>query len=175
MQIEYLEISDVLLIKPQVYHDNRGCFFESFNEKRFKEVTKLDIRFVQDNISYSKKNVLRGLHFQNSPFEQAKLVQVLKGRAVDVVVDLRKDSKTLGKHLKIELSEENHYQLFVPRGFAHGFVALTDDVIFSYKCDNYYSPLHEDGILFNDKGLGIELEQLIISEKDLLLRNFKSF
>lgn len=173
MQIEYLEIREVFLIKPKIYYDSRGCFFESFNEAKFNELTKLDIRFVQDNVSYSKKNVLRGLHFQRPPFEQAKLVQVLSGRVIDIVVDIRKKSPTFGKCLRVDLSSDNHFQLFIPRGFAHGFLALTENVIFSYKCDNYYSPQHEDGILFSDNDLdiclGYKIEECILSEKDLQL------
>ena len=174
MEIERLSIPEVLLIKPSFFFDNRGVFFESFNEKKFQELTGLDIHFVQDNVSYSKKKVLRGLHFQKIPFEQAKLVQVLKGRVLDVAVDIRKDSPTYGKYVSFELSDENHFQLFIPRGFAHGFLSLTDDVIFSYKCDNYYAPQYDSGVIYNDPLINInwgEIIEYIVSEKDLGLKN----
>lgn len=174
MKIQKLSIPEVLLIQPSVYLDNRGSFFESFNEKKFHELSGLDIHFVQDNVSYSKKGVLRGLHFQLPPFQQAKLVQVLKGNVLDVAVDVREDSPTYGKYISEELSEENHCQLFIPQGFAHGFLALTDEVIFSYKCDNYYAPNHDSGIIYNDPSIGInwgkEIE-LNISSKDLELKH----
>jgi dTDP-4-dehydrorhamnose 3,5-epimerase len=174
MKIQKLSIPEVLLIQPSLYLDNRGSFFESFNEKKFQELSGLDIHFVQDNVSYSKKGVLRGLHFQLPPFQQAKLVQVLKGSVLDVAVDVREDSPTYGKYISEELSEENHYQLFIPRGFAHGFLALTDEVIFSYKCDNYYAPNHDSGIIYNDPSIGINWGKEIefnISSKDLELKH----
>ncbi len=174
MKIQKLSIPEVLLIQPSVYLDNRGSFFESFNEKKFQELSGLDIHFVQDNVSYSKKGVLRGLHFQLPPFQQAKLVQVLKGSVLDVAVDVREDSPTYGKYISEVLSEENHCQLFIPRGFAHGFLALTDEVIFSYKCDNYYAPNHDSGIIYNDPSIGINWGKEIefnISSKDLELKH----
>lgn len=130
--------------------DDGSHFFESFNEDIFNQNTGLNIKFVQDNISYSKKGVLRGSHFQFPPFEQAKLVQVLHRRVLDVAVDIRKDSQTYSQYVSVELSVDNHKQLFIPRGFAHGFLVLTNDVIFSYKCDNYYTPKYDSGIIYND-------------------------
>ncbi len=177
MKIEKLYIPGVLLVKPNIYLDDRGAFFESFNEKRFKELSGLDINFVQDNVSFSKKNVLRGLHFQLPPFEQAKLVQVLKGKVLDVAVDIRENSPTYGQYVSYELSDENNFQLFIPRGFAHGFLTLSEEVIFSYKCDNYYAPNYDSGVIYNDKNInidwGVEIDKLIVSEKDLLLSPLK--
>lgn len=173
MKIEKLYIPGVLLVKPNIYLDDRGAFFESFNEKKFKELSGLDINFVQDNVSFSKKNVLRGLHFQLPPFEQAKLVQVLKGKVLDVAVDIRENSPTYGQYVSYELSDENNFQLFIPRGFAHGFLTLSEEVIFSYKCDNYYAPNYDSGIIYNDSNINIDWGQdvnnLIVSKKDLLL------
>lgn len=178
MEIEKLSISDVLLIKPLVYFDSRGAFFESFNESKFQELTGLDIHFVQDNVSFSKKNVLRGLHFQLSPFEQAKLVQVLKGKVLDVAVDIRQSSPTYGQYVSYELSDENNFQLFIPRGFAHGFLALSDEVVFSYKCDNYYAPKYDCGVIYNDIDIninwGVDMKDLTVSEKDLQLKSLKT-
>ncbi len=174
MIIEKLSIPEVLLIKPKLYFDDRGAFFESFNDKKFKELSGLDINFVQDNVSFSKKGVLRGLHFQQAPFEQAKLVQVLKGKVLDVAVDIRENSPFYGKYVSYELSDENNFQLFIPRGFAHGFLSLSEEVIFSYKCDNYYAPDCDSGIIYNDSNIDINwgdnLENLIVSDKDLLLK-----
>lgn len=178
MEIEKLSISDVLLIKPLVYFDSRGFFFESFNESKFQELTGLDVKFVQDNVSFSKKNVLRGLHFQHPPFEQAKLVQVLKGKVLDVAVDIRQSSPTYGQYVSYELSDENNFQLFIPRGFAHGFLSLSDEVVFSYKCDNYYAPKYDCGIIYNDVDINInwggDVKDLIVSEKDLQLKSLKT-
>ena len=173
MKVEKLAIPEVLLIEPTIYFDDRGLFFESFNENKFNQLTGLNIKFVQDNISYSEKRVLRGLHFQLPPFEQAKLVQVLRGKVLDVAVDIRKDSPTYGQYVSFELSSENHKQLYIPRGFAHGFLALTNDVIFLYKCDNYYAPKYDSGIIYNDTSIAInwgDVTNLIISEKDLNLK-----
>jgi dTDP-4-dehydrorhamnose 3,5-epimerase len=174
MIIEKLSIPEVLLIKPKLYFDDRGAFFESFNDKKFKELSGLDVNFVQDNVSFSKKGVLRGLHFQLAPFEQAKLVQVLKGKVLDVAVDIRENSPSYGKYVSYELSDENNFQLFIPRGFAHGFLSLSEEVIFSYKCDNYYAPDCDSGIIYNDSNIDINwgdnLENLIVSDKDLLLK-----
>jgi dTDP-4-dehydrorhamnose 3,5-epimerase len=151
----------------------RGYFFESFNRKTFLEKTGMAIDFVQDNQSRSQKGVLRGLHFQLGEFAQAKLVRVIEGKVLDVVVDLRNGSSTFGQHLAIELSGESHTQLFVPRGFAHGFVVLSEEAVFFYKCDNYYNKAAEGGIIFNDPQLGIDWvlppEQLLLSEKDTSL------
>lgn len=177
MKIEKLSIPEVLLIKPKLYFDDRGAFFESFNQKKFKELSGLDINFVQDNVSFSKKGVLRGLHFQQAPFEQAKLVQVLKGKVLDVAVDIRENSPSYGKYVSYELSDENSFQLFIPRGFAHGFLTLSEEVVFSYKCDNYYAPDCDSGIIYNDSNININwgdnVENLIVSDKDLLLKPLK--
>ena len=160
------------------FGDDRGYFFESFNQKLFAEKTGLDIHFVQDNQSKSDRGVLRGLHFQTGEYAQAKLVRVIKGKALDVVVDLRPESVTFGKTFSVILSEENNKQLFVPRGFAHGFSVLEDNTIFSYKCDNYYNKASEGGIMYNDKELDInwmlKQEEVILSEKDQRLQTFKS-
>ncbi|WP_224485320.1 dTDP-4-dehydrorhamnose 3,5-epimerase [Robertkochia aurantiaca] len=173
MKIIPTPLSDCFLLQPDIYRDNRGYFLESFNKKRFQSVTGLETEFVQDNLSVSKKGVLRGLHFQKGVHAQAKLVHVLKGRVQDVVVDLRADSPTYKKAHSLILDAQSGVQLFVPRGFAHGFLALTDEVIFSYKCDAYYAPEAEAGIIYDDPELAIEWElpkdELILSEKDLLL------
>jgi len=171
-----VSLKDCFIIEPTVFQDERGYFFESFNHSNFCSLIKQEINFVQDNQSYSKKGVLRGLHFQNGINAQAKLVRVVKGRVLDVVVDLRKKSLTYGHHFSIELSDVNQKQLFVPRGFAHGFVVLSNEAIFSYKCDNYYNKEAEGGIIYNDEDLNIDWilseTDLIISEKDLKLDKF---
>ncbi|HNQ26333.1 MAG TPA: dTDP-4-dehydrorhamnose 3,5-epimerase [Aquaticitalea sp.] len=166
------------ILEPQVFEDARGYFLESFNQKKFCELIGDQVNFVQDNESLSSKGVLRGLHFQKGQYAQAKLVRVIKGAVMDVVVDVRPDSTTFGQTLSIELSEHNKKQLFIPRGFAHGFIVLTDQAIFSYKCDNYYNKASEGGIIYNDKNLNIDWklspETFIISEKDKILPNFDS-
>jgi dTDP-4-dehydrorhamnose 3,5-epimerase len=166
-------IKDLLVIQPQIFNDNRGYFFESFNQQKFNSATGFDINFVQDNQAFSTFGALRGLHYQLNPFSQAKLVSVLKGKVLDVAVDVRKHSATYGKHFSIELSEENKTQLFVPRGFAHGYVVLSDTAHFFYKCDNFYSKENEGGIAFNDASLQIDwqidLSKAILSDKDLVL------
>ena len=172
------ELEGVYILEPKLFGDSRGYFLESFNKKNFEDnISAID--FVQDNESKSKYGVVRGLHFQKPPFDQAKLVRVTRGAVLDVAVDIRKNSKTYGKHIAIELSEENHRQLFIPRGFAHGFSVLTEDVIFQYKCDNFYSPVNEGAILWNDKTLDIDwmipTDQSIVSEKDLLNPSFDEF
>jgi len=154
------------IIEPKVFGDKRGSFFEIFNKKIFKNKTGLEIDFVQDNQSTSQRGALRGLHMQKGIFSQAKLVRVVKGSVLDVVVDVRKDSLTYGKHFSIELSEDNNKQLFVPRGFLHGFVTLEDRTIFSYKCDNYYNKEAELGVIYNDKDLNIDWK---LNEKDLIV------
>ena len=163
---------------PKVYNDSRGSFFESFNQEIFNNLIGKKINFVQDNQSFSTKGVLRGLHFQQGDFAQAKLVRVVKGSVLDVAVDLRYNSPTFGKHFSIELSEINNLQFFIPREFAHGFVVLSDEAIFQYKCDNYYNKESEGGIIYNDSNLKIDWkvakENLIISEKDLLLDSFNN-
>lgn len=163
-------IPDVLIIEPKLFGDDRGYFFESFNAKAFSEATGMNITFVQDNESKSKFGVLRGLHFQKPPFAQSKLVRVVKGSVLDVAVDIRKGSPTFGKHVSVELTEDNHLQFFIPRGFAHGFAVLSPEAIFQYKCDNYYAPQSEGAIAWDDPELGIDwripLDSVILSPKD---------
>jgi len=158
-----------VLIEPTVFGDERGYFFESFSQKEFQEKVCHTV-FVQDNESKSKYGVLRGLHFQKPPFEQAKLVRVVRGKVLDVAVDIRRDSPSFGRHVSTELSEENKRQLFIPRGFAHGFAVLSEEVIFQYKCDNYYAPPYEGAILWNDPQLDIDwklpADAILLSEKD---------
>ncbi|TPN87870.1 dTDP-4-dehydrorhamnose 3,5-epimerase [Aquimarina algicola] len=177
MQIEKTFINDCFIVKPSVFGDSRGTFFESFNQKTFEEVTKLKINFVQDNQSISKKGVLRGLHFQTGLYAQAKLVRVIKGEVLDVAVDLRPNSKTYKKHFSIILNEENNFQLFVPRGFAHGFITLSDSAIFAYKCDNFYHKASESGVIYNDPELNIDWKLnrslISLSEKDQQLSQLK--
>ncbi len=170
MEIEKTSLDGCFIVKPRIFKDERGSFFESFNLKTFKEITGLHVNFVQDNQSISSKGVLRGLHFQKGEYAQAKLVRVIKGSVLDIAVDLRKHSPTFGKHFSIELNDQNNYQLFIPRGFAHGFIVLRDDTVFNYKCDNYYDKKSEDGIRYDDPNLGIDWKckssDLIISKKD---------
>ena len=177
MEIQHTPLKDCYLLKPAVFTDHRGAFFESYNKTIFEELTGLRVDFVQDNQSISSFGVLRGLHFQTGKMAQAKLVRVISGSVLDVVVDLRKDSRTFGKHFAVTLSEENNLQLFVPRGFAHGFITLSEKAVFSYKCDNYYDKASEAGILYNDATLQIDWhlpeEDFIISEKDLILPTFQ--
>ena len=166
--MEEKEIEGIIIFDTDVYRDERGYFMEFYNENKFNNQILENFSFKQDNISCSKKNVLRGLHFQAPPFDQGKLIQVLKGKVIDVVVDIRKGSKTFGKHLKVELSSKNHKQLWVPPGFAHGFLTLENDTLFSYKCSGYYSKEHEMDLLWNDEKLNIDwgIENPVISEKD---------
>ena len=175
--MQTFEIKDLLLINPRIFEDDRGLFYESFNERKYNEIFGSEINFVQDNISLSKKNVLRGLHFQKPPFAQGKLVTVLKGSVLDVAVDLRKNSVTYGKYEIVELSDKNKLQFWIPPGFAHGFCALEDDTIFSYKCSNYYSPEHEETIMWNDTELSIDWKIInpIVSEKDKIGKDFNTF
>ncbi|MBQ7395891.1 MAG: dTDP-4-dehydrorhamnose 3,5-epimerase [Lentisphaeria bacterium] len=169
MQIIDTAISEVKIIVPKVFGDARGYFFESWNAEKYS-AAGIDCNWVQDNESKSKFGVLRGLHYQAAPYTQAKLVRVIEGAVLDVAVDIRKGSPTFGRHVAVKLSSENKYQLFVPRGFAHGFVVLSDSVTFAYKCDNAYMPSHERGIAFNDPALGIDwlvnLSEYILSPKD---------
>ena len=162
-------INDLIIFEPEIYRDERGYFFESYNKKELKNIN-VDSDFVQDNESSSSYGVLRGLHFQEEPFDQAKLIRCLKGEVLDVVVDLRKKSSTYLKHFSIKLSDVNKYQLYIPKGFAHGFVVLSKNATFSYKVDNYYSPNHERGIIWNDSSLNIDWKvpknKIIISDKD---------
>lgn len=163
-------IEGVYIIEPTVYGDERGYFFESYNEERFRNETGIDANFVQDNESRSKRGVLRGLHFQKKPYAQAKLVRVVQGKVLDVVVDIRKESPTFGKHIAVELSGNNHRQLFIPKGFAHGYVVMEDDTVFQYKCDEFYHPEAEGGIAWNDPDIGIDWgvaeSDITLSEKD---------
>lgn len=169
MNISKTEIEGVIIIEPRLFKDARGYFFESFNQKEFEEKV-CKTQFVQDNESKSSYGVIRGLHFQQEPFEQAKLVRVVKGSVLDVAVDIRKDSPTFGKHVAVELTEENHCQFFIPRGFAHGFSVLSEEVIFQYKCDNFYHPEAEGAIAWNDTDLGIDwripADKVVVSVKD---------
>lgn len=173
MNIIETKLQGCFIIEPKVFEDDRGYFFESFNQNTFNEKLGVNIDFVQDNESFSSKGVLRGLHFQKGEFAQAKLVRVVKGRVLDIAVDIRKGSKTFGEYVSVELSEENKKQFFVPRGFAHGFLVLENNTIFSYKCDNYYNKASEGGIIYNDPVLNIDWkfnnENLIISDKDKIL------
>lgn len=179
MKITETFLKDCFIIKPKVFKDSRGEFFEAFNQKLFQEKTGLDVNFVQDNQSISLKGVVRGLHIQKGEHAQAKLVRVIQGRVLDVVVDVREKSDTFGKAFSIELSSENQLQLFIPKGFLHGFSVLEDNTILTYKCDNYYNMESEDGVIYNDAILNIdwkiEEEKLIISEKDKKLREFHKF
>ena len=163
-------IPDVVLIEPTVHGDNRGYFVETFRQDMFEEAVGYQVNFIQDNESKSTKGVLRGLHYQLPPYTQAKLVRVIEGSVLDVAVDIRKPSPTFGQHVAVELTAENKHQLFVPHGFAHGFVVLSDSATFAYKVDNYYAPEHDRGIAFDDEDLAIDwqlpLEILQLSEKD---------
>ena len=177
-----LKIPEVLTISPTIFGDERGYFFESFNEDLFNRVTGLDFHPVQDNESKSSKGVIRGLHFQRPPYAQAKLVRVVKGSAFDIAVDIRFGSPTYGQHTGVLLTEDNHKQFFIPRGFAHGFVALEDDTVFQYKCDNYYNKDSEGAILYNDETINIPWQfllgvgsNLIVSEKDKNNRHFLAY
>lgn len=170
MEIEETYLRGCFLIKPRVFRDERGFFLESFNSKKFSELTKISPNFVQDNQSSSVYGVLRGLHYQLQPYAQAKLVSVIQGEVLDVCVDIRKGSPTYGKSYSVLLNEENKYQLYIPRGFAHGFAVTSKNAIFQYKCDNYYNPDSESGIIYSDPTLGIDWQipesKIIISEKD---------
>ena len=176
MKIKESKLKGCYIIEPMVFEDERGYFLESFNQEGFNRLVGSNINFVQDNESFSSKGVLRGLHYQRGEYAQAKLVRVIKGKVLDVAVDLRKNSQTYGEHISIELSEENKKQIFVPKGFAHGFVVLSETTIFSYKCDNFYNKESESGIVYNDSTLDIDWKlkesEFIISEKDLVLPNF---
>lgn len=170
MKVTPQEIADVLLIEPRIFKDARGYFFESFNQKNFEKATGLKNNWVQDNESKSTYGVLRGLHFQNPPMAQAKLVRVFSGKVLDVAVDIRPDSPTYGKHVAVELSGRNKKQLYIPRGFAHGFAVLSKTAVFAYKCDNFYSPEQDSGIFHGDPALDIDwkipIADRIISSKD---------
>jgi len=167
MKIHKTEFPDLLVIEPDVFGDERGYFFESYNKAKF-ELNGLDLNFVQDNFSKSVQGTIRGLHFQINPFAQGKLCQVIKGEVLDVAVDLRFNSPTFGKHFSLKLSEQNHLQLWIPEGFAHGFSVLSEEAIFHYKCTNFYNKESERVIIYNDSDLGIDwlVENPIVSEKD---------
>jgi len=162
-------VEGLAIIKPRLFKDARGYFFESFSQREFEEKVR-KVNFVQDNESMSSYGVMRGLHFQKPPFAQSKLVRCVKGRVLDVAVDIRKGSPTYGEHVAVELSEDNHLQFFIPKGFAHGFAVLSEEAIFTYKVDNKYAPQAEASILFNDKTLGIDWPlsetQMLLSSKD---------
>lgn len=169
MNVIKTDIEGVVVIEPRLFRDDRGYFFESFSQREFDEKVR-PIRFVQDNESKSSYGVLRGLHFQKPPFAQSKLVRVIKGAVLDVAVDIRKGSPTFGRYVAVELTEENHLQFFIPRGFAHGFSVLTDEVIFQYKCDNFYAPHSEGALAWDDPDLEIDwkipADKVLLSEKD---------
>ena len=179
------EIDGVVIIEPKVFGDARGYFFESFSERDFNEamtpILGHGIKFVQDNESMSSYGVMRGLHFQTMPYTQSKLVRCVKGAVLDVAVDIRKGSPTYGQHVAVELTEDNHRQFFVPRGFAHGFAVLSETAVFQYKCDNFYAPANDGGVSIVDESLGIDwripVENALLSEKDTkhdLLKDFDS-
>ena len=180
MEVIKTDIEGVVIIEPRIFEDARGYFFESFSQREFEEKVG-KVVFVQDNESKSTYGVMRGLHFQRPPFTQSKLVRCVKGAVLDVAVDLRKGSPTYGKHVAVELTEDNHRQFFIPQGFAHGFAVLSDEAVFQYKCDNFYAPQADGGISILDESLGIDwkipTDKAILSEKDTkhpLLKDFES-
>ena len=170
MEVIKTDIEGLVIIEPKVFKDARGYFFESFSQREFEQKVR-KVNFVQDNESMSSYGVMRGLHFQRPPYSQSKLVRCVKGRVLDVAVDIRKGSPTYGKHVAVELTEDNHRQFFVPRGFAHGFAVLSETAVFQYKCDNFYAPEADGGISIKDESLGIDwqipTESALLSEKDL--------
>ncbi|NJY61493.1 dTDP-4-dehydrorhamnose 3,5-epimerase [Salinimicrobium sp. CDJ15-81-2] len=178
LEIEQTPLKDCFILKPSVFRDHRGTFIESFSQRRFEEVTGLNPEFVQDNQSSSKKGVLRGLHFQKGKYAQSKLVRTVYGKVLDVVVDLRTSSPTFKKSFKTVLSDENHHQLFVPAGFAHGFITLSEMSVFAYKCDQYFHKEADAGVFYNDPVFEIDWEypqdQMILSEKDANLPTFEN-
>ena len=178
MEVIKTAIDGVVIIEPKVFKDARGYFFESYSQREFEEKVR-KINFVQDNESMSSYGVMRGLHFQCPPFTQSKLVRCVKGAVLDVAVDIRKGSPTYGQHVAVELTEENHRQFFVPRGFAHGFAVLSDIAVFQYKCDNFYAPDADGGISIKDESLGINwkipTDKVLLSEKDTLHSCLKDF
>lgn len=183
MEIIKTDIEGVVIIEPRIFKDDRGYFFESFSQRDFDEKVTLPIfgkpiHFVQDNESMSSYGVMRGLHYQRMPYTQSKLVRCVKGAVLDVAVDIRRGSKTFGQHVAVELTEDNHRQFFIPRGFAHGFAVLSDVAVFQYKCDNFYHPEADGGINIKDEALGIDwripVEKAILSEKDLRHASLKN-
>jgi dTDP-4-dehydrorhamnose 3,5-epimerase len=173
MEIKTFSIAGPLLITPRIFKDDRGCFMETFQAERYAE--HIPERFVQDNVSKSKKGVLRGLHFQSHPHAQGKLVQVMKGKVLDVAVDIRTSSPTYGQHILVELSDETMQQFYIPPGFAHGFLALEEETVFAYKCTALYAPTHEETLLWNDEDINIQWPDIamIINQKDLQGTAFK--
>lgn len=171
MEVTQTAIAGCLILRPKIVNDPRGYFMETYNERLFDEATGQRVRFVQDNQSFSTRGVIRGLHYQTSEFAQAKLVRVIQGEVLDVAVDIRPGSETFGKHVAVRLSAENHLQLFIPRGFAHGFAVLSESAVFAYKCDNFYNRDSEGGVRYNDPELGIDwmVAGGTLSEKDLSL------
>lgn len=174
MEVIKTDIDGVVIIEPRIFNDERGYFYESFSQREFEEKV-CRITFVQDNQSKSSYGVVRGLHFQKPPYSQSKLVRCIKGRVLDVAVDIRKGSPTFGRHVAVELTEDNHRQFFVPRGFAHGFAVLSDEAVFQYKCDNFYCKESEGAVAWDDPELSIDwripADKVILSEKDKLSKN----
>lgn len=179
MKIRETGIDGLIVIEPDVYGDSRGYFMESFSDRKFRELTGIEVTFVQDNESKSSYGVVRGLHFQRAPYAQSKLVRVVSGRVLDVAVDLRQGSETFGKHFSIELSGDNHLQMFIPKGFAHGFAVLSEEAVFQYKCDEYYAPESEGSIAWNDPDLAIDWhisqDDVRVSDKDGRSPGFKDY
>lgn len=179
MKIRETGIDGLIVIEPDVYGDSRGYFMESFSVRKFCELIGREVTFVQDNESKSSYGVVRGLHFQRAPYAQSKLVRVVSGRVLDVAVDLRPGSETYGKHFSIELSGDNHLQMFIPKGFAHGFAVLSDEAVFQYKCDEYYAPESEGSIAWNDTDLAIDWriphDDVRVSDKDSRSPGFKDY
>lgn len=178
MNIKETYLKGSFIIEPKVFDDDRGYFFESFNQKKFEEKTGININFIQDNEAFSNRGILRGLHFQKGDYAQAKLVRVIKGKVLDVIVDLRPNSETYGEHFSVILSGENKKQIFVPRGFAHGYSVLEDNTIFVYKCDNFYNKEAEAGVIYNDQNLNIDwmlnTNEIQLSEKDKVQPKLKA-
>ena len=174
MKVSETELKGCFIIEPQIFSDERGYFFESFHKEKFQQLTNIEVNFLQDNEAFSNRGIIRGLHFQKGQFAQAKLVRVVKGKVLDVALDIRLGSKTYGKHFSIILSEKNKKQLFIPRGFAHGYAVLEDNTVFSYKCDNYYNKESESGVIYNDSDLLIDWmlkdEEVLLSVKDNKLK-----
>lgn len=177
MEVIETKIKDLFILQPKVFEDERGYFYESFNKEKFNDLTGTNYDFVQDNQSLSQKGILRGLHFQNPPFEQGKLVRVIKGAVLDVAVDIRKNSPTYGEYVLAELTEENKTMFWIPPGFAHGFLSLKDNTIFSYKCTGYYNKASEGSLIWNDPDLKINwgIDNPLVSEKDNIAPRFKGF
>jgi len=173
MTITATPLEGCLVLTPRIFNDDRGYFFESYSERNFNEAVGYEVKFIQDNQSFSTKGVFRGLHLQKGEHAQSKLVRVTQGEVLDVAVDVRKSSPTYGQHFSVRLTDQNHTQFFIPRGFAHGFIVLSDTAVFQYKCDNYYNKASEGGLLYSDPELNIDwgmpLSDLLVSEKDLEL------